>query len=68
MTYYGGAGKSGSCTSSYVPPGYATVAMNSPQYNGGKVCGMCINACFTDNGGERCFNAIVDNRCPVRAP
>ena len=66
LTYYGGAGKGGSCTSDYVPPGYTTVAMNAKQYNGGRVCGMCVNACFTDNHGERCFNAIVDNKCPVR--
>lgn len=66
LTYYGGAGVRGACTSDYVPPGYATVAMNAPQYSG-SVCGKCVNACFEDNGGERCFNAIVDNKCPVRA-
>lgn len=68
LTYYGGAGTGGSCTSGYVPPGYTTVAMNNVQYSNGRVCGMCVNACYTDNSGERCFNAIVDNRCPVRPP
>jgi hypothetical protein len=37
--------------------------MNAPQYADGGVCGMCISGCFND-GSEKCFKAIVDNKCP----
>ena len=64
LTFYGGAGQGGACSSSYVPDGYTTVAMNNPQYSNGGVCGACVKACYQADGGNRCFNAIVDNLCP----
>lgn len=66
-TYYGGAGKGGACSSTDVPPGFKTVALNSRQYSG-SWCGTCVAACFDDNNGRQCFNAIIDNMCPVRPP
>jgi hypothetical protein len=64
LTHYGGAGKWGACTSTWVPPGYTTVAVNSQQWDEGMMCGTCVHACYTDNDGKRCFNAIIDNLCP----
>ena len=48
----------------YVPPGFDTVAMNNAQYEDGKVCGTCVDVTFSDNSGEKRFQAIVDNLCP----
>ena len=67
LTYYGGAGAGGACTSTYVPAGFTTVALNAPQYEAQNECGTCVSACFTNEEtgeGERCFDAIVDNKCP----
>jgi expansin (peptidoglycan-binding protein) len=64
LTYYGGAGKGGACTSTYVPTGFKTVALNAPQYGDGEHCGSCVSACFTANGKKTCFEAIIDNKCP----
>lgn len=63
-TYYGGAGKGGSCTSSYVPSGFTTVAINSPQYDNGLACGSCLEGVITINSQKKYFKAIVDNVCP----
>lgn len=62
LTYYGGAGSDGACSSDFVPAGYRTVAMNAEQFYGG--CGDCLRACFVRSGARECFDAIVDNECP----
>ena len=65
LTYYGGAGKAGTCSSGYVPKGnFTTVAMNKLQFKTGASCGDCLHACFTEKGDRKCFDAIVDNECP----
>jgi len=64
LTFYGGAGSGGSCSSSYVPEGFTTVAMNNDQYDGGMVCGSCLKGVYHPPGGSVYFDAIVDNKCP----
>ena len=64
LTFYGGAGSGGSCSSSYVPEGFTTVAMNSDQYDDGLVCGSCLKGVYHPPGGSVYFDAIVDNKCP----
>lgn len=64
LTFYGGAGVGGSCTSSYVPEGYTTVAMNSDQYDNGLVCGSCLEGVYHVGGESIYFSAIADNLCP----
>ncbi len=63
-TYYGGAGKGGSCTSSYVPSDFTTVAINHEQYNNGLACGSCLEGIIIINSEKKYFKAIVDNICP----
>ena len=63
-TYYGGAGVGGSCSSSYIPSGFTTVAMNNDQYDNGLVCGSCIEGVYHLGGESIYFDAIVDNLCP----
>jgi hypothetical protein len=62
-TFYGGAGNGGACSSSYVPEGFTTVAMNNPQYNDGLSCGSCLEGILHLETGDRNFKAIVDNLC-----
>mmetsp|Transcript_9420 Transcript_9420/g.14208 ORF Transcript_9420/g.14208 Transcript_9420/m.14208 type:complete len:284 (-) Transcript_9420:98-949(-) len=64
LTFYGGAGKKGSCSQNHVPPGFKTVAINAPQYDDGASCGSCLEGCYNKNGQTTCFKAIVDNLCP----
>lgn len=67
MTYYGGAGSGGACTQNWVPPGFNTVALNGPQYEAQNECGTCVYACWDNKEvgqGERCIEAIIDNKCP----
>lgn len=64
LTYYSGAGSGGSCSSSYVPEGFTTVAMNNPQYSDGLACGSCLEATYHIGGESVYFKAIVDNLCP----
>ena len=28
------------------------------------MCGDCVQGCYQKDGGEECFEAIIDNRCP----
>jgi hypothetical protein len=38
--------------------------MNNEQYGNGAACGVCVEGCFSRNGAQECFKAIVDNLCP----
>jgi hypothetical protein len=62
-TFYGGAGKGGSCTSSYIPNGFTTVAINKPQYRNGLGCGSCLEGVLHLETEDRNFKAIIDNLC-----
>ena len=64
LTFYGGAGSGGACSSSYVPNGYTTVAINNDQYDNGLACGSCLEGVYHIGGESIYINAIVDNLCP----
>lgn len=73
LTYYGaGQDSRGACGGNRLPTGpggIATVAINSPQWNGGELCGRCIKV--TSNGvgaganpPQTFFYAAINNLCP----
>lgn len=73
MTYYGaGQDSRGACGGNRLPTGpggLMTVAINSPQWNGGELCGRCIKVTSWGVGAganppPSTFVAAINNLCP----
>jgi len=73
MTYYGaGQDSRGACGGNGFPTGpggIATVAINSPQWDGGALCGRCIRVTSKGTGAganppPTTFVAAINNLCP----
>ena len=64
LTFYGGAGTGGACSSSYVPHGHTTVAINNDQFDNGLACGSCLEGVYHIGDESIYIKAIVDNLCP----